>query len=555
MPQSKAQGSKKKGSLGEESTPERFEKELKDLASKARSDTGARRVLGQLVIHTKSTILLALLGIYSNVSQLALSPVYGSIPSTTYHSQALMIGCFIGWAGNLAFRQLLPIKPAKLLPLIAIYVPTIQFYLFGLSQTLRAQWGPAATEAATLVPLAIFTASSVADYLEGADFSLLPKFVAEAAPGLWSWWMLTTVERVSAKHLALHIGESFAYTRMGLELVLAAAYTVFAPSVYLVLTLPALIHTAMINTHVFTPAGTSALNGTMIDNQWMLLDRPFWGDWFDFRGENVTEPVYSVFVMLEAVRLVEREEPLVDSDANALVIGLGIGNLPSALVAHGIDTTVVEIDPAVYDFALQYFQLKENNPAVIEDAVAYTAQLVEEAEKTYDYIVHDVFTGGAEPVDLFTLEFFQNLHALLKPDGVVVINYAGDLVLPTPKIILETIQTVFPSCRIYRENPQDPEIFAKTGSDFTNMVIFCIKTETPLTFREPVEADFLNSRARYAYIRPQFEVQSQDFIADQSYGLLRRNETSKVMKWHKQSAAGHWTIMRTVLPASFWENW
>ena len=39
----------------------------------------------------------------------------------------------------------------------------------------------------------------------------------------------------------------------------------------------------------------------------------------------------------------------------------------------------------------------------------------------FDYIVHDVFTGGAEPVDLFTVEFISNLKALLTPNGVVAI--------------------------------------------------------------------------------------------------------------------------------------
>ena len=100
--------------------------------------------------------------------------------------------------------------------------------------------------------------------------------------------------------------------------------------------------------------------------------------------------------------------------------GLGIGTTPSALVAHGIDTTVVEIDPAVHDFAVKYFALQENNPAVLQDAVSYTAGLVEQGAQ-YDYIVHDVFTGGAEPVDLFTLEFLQGLYDLLRPDGVVAI--------------------------------------------------------------------------------------------------------------------------------------
>lgn len=40
---------------------------------------------------------------------------------------------------------------------------------------------------------------------------------------------------------------------------------------------------------------------------------------------------------------------------------------------------------------------------------------------SYDYIIHDVFTGGAEPVPLFTEGFLAGLRDLLKPDGVVAI--------------------------------------------------------------------------------------------------------------------------------------
>lgn len=47
--------------------------------------------------------------------------------------------------------------------------------------------------------------------------------------------------------------------------------------------------------------------------------------------------------------------------------------------------------------------------------------MVKRADQQYDYIVHDVFTGGAEPVDLFTVEFLGNLHKLLKPDGAIAI--------------------------------------------------------------------------------------------------------------------------------------
>lgn len=99
---------------------------------------------------------------------------------------------------------------------------------------------------------------------------------------------------------------------------------------------------------------------------------------------------------------------------------MGIGTTPSALVAHGIDTTVVEIDPVVYEFAEKYFQLPSNHTKIIADAVTYTADLAK-ADKRFDYIVHDVFTGGAEPIPLFTLEFLEGLATLLKPDGVIAI--------------------------------------------------------------------------------------------------------------------------------------
>lgn len=108
---------------------------------------------------------------------------------------------------------------------------------------------------------------------------------------------------------------------------------------------------------------------------------------------------------------------VVDADCHS---GLGIGTTPAALMEHGIDTTVVEIDPVVYTFASKYFSLPKGHTAIIADAVTYASQLAK-TEHKFDYVVHDVFTGGAEPVDLFTFEFVQDLHAILKPGGVIAI--------------------------------------------------------------------------------------------------------------------------------------
>ena len=87
---------------------------------------------------------------------------------------------------------------------------------------------------------------------------------------------------------------------------------------------------------------------------------------------------------------------------------------------HGIDTTIVEIDPVVHEFATKYFGLPTGHTKVIQDAVHYASFAAESGQK-YDYVVHDVFTGGAEPVDLFTLEFLTNLHTVLKPGGVIAL--------------------------------------------------------------------------------------------------------------------------------------
>ncbi|KAF7545895.1 hypothetical protein G7Z17_g8822 [Cylindrodendrum hubeiense] len=562
-------------------SPQRFEKELKNLAAKAKDDSWSKSALGQASLFLKTAVVLALLGAASNASQLALSPVFGSIPAGIPHGPVIMAGCFVGWAGNLFLSRMLPFSTELLLPLVALHFPVVQFLLGPYSEKLGSWWGPFAIEALTLFPLAAVSAACVADYLERAELGALPQFVADAAPGIGSWGFFKLAERVVGSQLQAVIGKTFVLTRIGLQLLLAATYSVLAPSKYLVLAIPALLHTAVLNTHVMTPMATNSLNSTLMAEKWILLDRQesltgyisvledldkgvrvlradhslLGGEWVRYKGPIISEPIYGVFVMLEAIRLIEREVPIEDSDASALVIGLGIGTTPSSFVTHGINTTVVEIDPVVHEFAAKHFDLRENNPPVIADAVSYTAQLANESTTKFDYIVHDVFTGGAEPADLFTLEFFQNLNALLKDDGSIAINYAGDFGAPTPKMIIRTITKVFPSCRVYREAPRVESTVEAWGSDFINMVIFCQKTAGDLTFRQPVRKDYHESRSRHVFLVPQHEIPASVWLEGDDKSILTKNNTAKVTKMHQKSATGHWSIMRTVIPANIWEMW
>lgn len=258
--------------------------------------------------------------------------------------------------------------------------------------------------------------------------------------------------------------------------------------------------------------------------------------------------------------------------------GLGIGTTPSALIAHGINTTIVEIDLVVYDFAVKYFGLPQNHLAVIEDAITYveTAQQSGHQREQYDYIIHDVFTGGAEPAALFTTDFLTGLSHLLKEDGVIAIvsypfgevflfvilnlaqNYAGDLLLPSARLVINTINSVFPTCRIFREVAPLSSSTSEVRHDFTNVVVFCTKTSDLFEFRRPVEADFLGSGARVSYLLPQHEIDGLTFKrrdGDVNVGPMGKDQTQMLDKWQRQSAVGHWEIMRTVLPSVIWESW
>lgn len=96
------------------------------------------------------------------------------------------------------------------------------------------------------------------------------------------------------------------------------------------------------------------------------------------------------------------------------------------------------------------------------------------------------------------------------------------------------------------------------------MVIFCKHPSSlsPLTFRQPILADFLESGARQQYLfpRPELEIPKEQFGLSEGGGaergqVLRRGQTGQLERWHRRSAVGHWRIMRGVLPSVVWENW
>lgn len=74
----------------------------------------------------------------------------------------------------------------------------------------------------------------------------------------------------------------------------------------------------------------------------------------------------------------------------------------------------------VRDFATKYFELPKKHTSIVADAL-FKIPALRQSTKTYNFIVHDVFTGGTEPIELFTFEFISDLSKLLTDDGSIAI--------------------------------------------------------------------------------------------------------------------------------------
>lgn len=330
-------------------TADSFEKELQALAAQAKQHTWSRLAIQQAAVLVKAASLLGLAAFYSNVSQLSLSPVYGSIPAAIWHPQVVMMACFLGWSSNLWLKRQISADLPHLLPLIALCIPTAQYFLFKQSSLLGPTYGPILTEALTFLPLLFISVACAATVLQDLDLSSLSERIADATPGIGSYMLYKAIEYVSRGLIHSHIGSSLVQSRLGLQMLLSAIYSSLFPSKLLVLAIPSILHTLFFNVHLRTPLTTARLNSTMSDAGWTVLARQdsltgyisvlessedgfrvmrcdhslLGGEWLARPGDSsnsIREPIYGVFAMLEAVRLVNVPSRLPDADASALVM-------------------------------------------------------------------------------------------------------------------------------------------------------------------------------------------------------------------------------------------
>ncbi|KAF5333504.1 hypothetical protein D9611_002580 [Ephemerocybe angulata] len=283
----------------------------------------------------------------------------------------------------------------------------------------------------------------------------------------------------------------------------------------------------------------------------------------DSFGTPLGDSIYSAFTLQEAARLVNSTpKGKTGKWETALVIGLGTGTSTTALIRHDVSTTIVEIDPAVYEAARTYFGLPDpgQGNVFLEDARGWVGKRREALSSgaklpLYDIVVHDCFSGGGVPQDMFTKEFWNNLKPIIDPEAVVVVNFAGIIESEASSLVVNTLLDAFGQCRgfhdMFNEFSRD-----KYKTEFINMVLICTPSSAPLTFRKGRASDYLGSYLRQ-HVLSSLESREIDLniIRDDTGAHVLTDTNNPLGPLQDKQGGHHWEVMREVLPDFHWETY
>lgn len=258
-------------------------------------------------------------------------------------------------------------------------------------------------------------------------------------------------------------------------------------------------------------------------------------------AEHSRETVFAQFHVHEAVRMTRTADGKDDSGrGRALCIGLGGGIVAQALHDHGCAVDALELDSAVARFAAAHFGV--SGPRVIvTDALKW---LKSAPDSAYDYVVHDVFTGGAVPASLYSIDTFRLIRRTLRPDGVLALNFVGAPSGPAVRAVSAVrarLDAVWSHVAMFGED---------TNASVVNIVFFASDIPQRLTFREFRIEDALGSNLR-AHVLDTFSKLRLDDTQIPRLDIKEATDsTLNAGQWI--TAKSHWHAMRTILPAKVW---
>jgi hypothetical protein len=313
--------------------PRPSDKELREMARRAQKPRSSLPNIDfspvlQMVPLLRAGLFLIAAAAASYVSQLSLSPVYGEIPSALYHDRIVTGIFFSVWILKGLVKKL-PWRLSAFIPVLVLHTPGLLGYIFRYSTEWGPIKGPIITEGFTYYPvlfLSVYAAATLTEFNH---------VLFDAVPAGISYAVFSIARSTIPNFLQNHIGSSWALTRCGLHHILGGVYAVLSPSLLLATTIAAIFHSANDNLMcVWTPA----LNETLSANNHTIIARHesntgyisvlenfnsgyrvlrcdhslLGGEWqhppAGFEHMNYAgfkEPIYAIFVIMEAVRLVD----------------------------------------------------------------------------------------------------------------------------------------------------------------------------------------------------------------------------------------------------------
>jgi spermidine synthase len=127
----------------------------------------------------------------------------------------------------------------------------------------------------------------------------------------------------------------------------------------------------------------------------------------DCDGISLASYIHAVFGLLSQAKA-----------RNVLLIGGGGGTLATMLARTRCRATIVDVNPASFTLARQYFHLPETAICHVADGETF----LRSDTQAYDAIVLDAFQGRHIPSHLQTPDFFALVRDHLTPQGAVFAN-------------------------------------------------------------------------------------------------------------------------------------
>lgn len=298
--------------------------------------------------------LLMLAAASTSISQLCLSPVYGSIPASLHHQKLIISAILLAYAIKFWYQKELAKRLDRrttYIPVVALVAPPLQSLLFKQSSLLGPLYGPLITETCTYIPIVFLSILSAAIDFDRVGLSRLGKTMHAATSIVLISMAFLFLQKFIIEWMTGYFGRAPIYSRAGIQYAIAAIYVLRFPSRKLYIWGLFLSIPLSTNFHMPLQARITALNETLLGHGYSLLARNesltgyisvldnikdgfrvmrcdhslLGGEWRHTpKHYRLREPIYAIFTMLEAIRLVEPEvaqiSSIIDLEKHALVM-------------------------------------------------------------------------------------------------------------------------------------------------------------------------------------------------------------------------------------------